>query len=84
MGFTKLIGVRQNTIFEKGGGRVRQFLFFSYKGGRGGKPISDYWLTRGGGGVLTPLFLADILCQQPLAGEQIGIAAQTACDEPSL
>ena len=52
MGFTKLIGVRQNMIADKGG--------------RGGKPISDFWLTRGGGGVWTPPFLADIICEQPL------------------
>ena len=32
----------------------------------GGKPISDFWLRRGGGAVWTPSFLADILCEQPL------------------
>ena len=29
---------------------------FSDKGGRGGKPISDFWLTRGGGGLNLPIF----------------------------
>ena len=53
-------------ISDKGGGGVGQFLIFSDKGGRGGKPISDFWLTRGGGGVWTPPFLADIICEQPL------------------
>ena len=53
-------------ISDKGGGGVSQFLIFSDKGGRGGKPISDFWMTRGGGGVWTPPFLADIICEQPL------------------
>ena len=35
MGFTKLIGVRQNMISDKGGGGVSQFLIFSDKGGEG-------------------------------------------------
>ena len=43
---------------------VSQFLIFPDKGGRGGKPISDFWLTRGDG-VWTPPFLADIICEQP-------------------
>ena len=30
-----------------------------------GNPIF-FWLTTGGGGVWTPSFLADILCEQPL------------------
>ena len=63
---TKFIGVRQNMISDKGRGVVSQFLNFSDKGGRGGKPISDFWLTRGGGKVWTPPFLADIICEQPL------------------
>ena len=66
MGFTKFIGVHQNMISEKGGGGVSQFLIFSDKGGVGGKPISDFWLTRGGGGGLDPPCLADIICEQPL------------------
>ena len=33
------------------GGVVSQFLIFSDKGGRGGKPIYDFWLTRAGGGL---------------------------------
>ena len=70
MDFTKIIGVRQNMIFDKGGGRVSQFLIFSDKRGRGGEPISDFWLTRGGGGVWTPPFLADIICEQSLSFRQ--------------
>ena len=66
MGFTKLIGVRQNMISDKGGRGGCQFQIFSDKGGRGGKPISDFRLTRGGGEVWTPPFLADIICEQPL------------------
>ena len=66
MGFTKFIEMRQNMISDKGGGGVSQFMIFSDKGGRGGKPISDFWLTRGGGWVWTPLYLADIICEQPL------------------
>ena len=53
-------------ISDKGGWGVSQFLIFSDKGGRGVKPISDFWLTRGGGGVWTPPFLADIIYEQPL------------------
>ena len=53
-------------ISDKGGWGVSAFLIFSDKGGRGGKPFSDFWLTRGGGGVWTPPFLADIICEQPL------------------
>ena len=41
-------------------------MIFSDKGRRGGKPISDFWLTRGGGGVSTPHFLADIIYERPL------------------
>ena len=50
----------------------------SHKGKGGGKPISDFFLARGGwgkpisdclltkgGGVWTSPFLADILCDQP-------------------
>ena len=66
MGFTKLIEVCQNMISDKGGGRVSQFLIFSDKGGRRGKPISDFGLTRGGGGVGTPPFLADIISEHHL------------------
>ena len=65
MGFTKLIGVCQNMISDKGGGGLVNFWVFSDKGGRGGKPFSDFWLTWGGGGVWTPPFLADIICEQP-------------------
>ena len=53
-------------ISDKEEGGVSQFLIFSDKGGRGGKPISDIWLTRGGGGDWTPPFLADIICEQLL------------------
>ena len=56
MGFTKLIGVLQNMISDKGGGGVSHFLIFSDKGGRGGNPISDFWLTRGEGGSGPPIF----------------------------
>ena len=66
MGFTQLIGVPKNRIFDKGGRGVSQFQIFSDKGGRGGRPISDFWLTGGGRGVWTPPFLADIICEQPL------------------
>ena len=66
MGFTKLIGVRQNMISDKGGRGVSQFQIFSDTGGMGGRSISDFWLTRGGGGVWTPPFLDDIICEQPL------------------
>ena len=39
-------------ISDKGGGGVSQFLIFSDKGGGGGgKTISDFWLTRGRGGL---------------------------------
>ena len=34
--------------------------------GEGGKPISDFGLTRGGGVVWTPPFFAYIICEQPL------------------
>ena len=57
MGFTKLIGMRKNMISDKGG--------------RGGKPISDFWLTRGGWGVWTSPFLADIIGEQPLTISKI-------------
>ena len=53
-------------------GGVSQFLIFSDKGGGGGKSISDFWLTRGGGGVQTTPFLADIICEQPLRGNYKG------------
>ena len=53
-------------ISDKGGRGIIPFLIFSDEGGRGGKPISDLRLTRGGGGVWTPPFLADIICEQPL------------------
>ena len=33
---------------------------------KGGQPISDIWLTRGGRGVWTPQFLAKLICEQPL------------------
>ena len=36
MGFTKIIGVRQNMIYDKGEKGVSQFLIFSDKGGEGG------------------------------------------------
>ena len=45
MGFTKFIGVRQNMISDKGEGGLSNFWFFLT---RGGKPISDFRLTRGG------------------------------------
>ena len=53
-------------ISEKGVRGVIQFLIFSDTGGRAGKPISDFGLTRGEGGVWTPPFLADMICEQPL------------------
>ena len=53
-------------ISDKGGGGVNQFLIFSDKGGTGGKPSSDFWQTRGEGG-LDPPFLADIICEQPFS-----------------
>ena len=37
-------------ISDKVKGGVRQFQIFSDKEGRGGKSISDFWLTRGKGG----------------------------------
>ena len=44
-------------ISDKGGGGFSQFLIFSDKGRREGYLISDFWLTRGGGGrVGTPHF----------------------------
>ena len=54
-------------VSHRGGWGVSPFLIFSDKGERGGKPISDFWLTRGGGGVWTPPFLADVICEQPLS-----------------
>ena len=39
---------------------------YNFCKGEGGKPISDIWLTRGGGWVWTPPFLADIMCERPL------------------
>ena len=39
-------------------------------------PISDFGLTRGGGGVWTPPFLADIICEQPLI-DGIGLGANS-------
>ena len=50
--------------FSQGEGGVSQFLIFSDKWWRGGKPISDFWLTRGEGG-LDPPILADTTCEQP-------------------
>ena len=47
------IGVWQNMISDKARGGVGRFLIFSDKGGRGSKPISDFWLRRGEG-VWTP------------------------------
>ena len=52
-------------IFDKGEGGFSQFLIFSDKWGRVGKPISDFWLTRGEG-CLDPPFLDDIICEQSL------------------
>ena len=51
MGFTKIMGVPQNMISDKGVGGVSKFQIFSDKGERGGKPI---WLTTGGRGGLDP------------------------------
>ena len=59
-------------ISDKGGRGVSQFLIYSDKGGRGGRPISDFWLTRRRGGVWTPRFLADIICEQPLITDYRG------------
>ena len=56
MGLTKFIEVQQNMISDMGGGGVRQFQFFSEKGGRRVRTISGFWLTRVGGGVWTPHF----------------------------
>ena len=42
MGFTSLVRVGQNMISDKGEGGVSQFLIFSDKGVRGGKPISGF------------------------------------------
>ena len=44
--------------------------------GRGGKPISVFSLTGAGGGVWTPPFLADIICEQPLSPVGIGICGK--------
>ena len=47
-------------ISDKGWG-FSQFMIFSDKAGRGGKPFSDFWLTTGGGGEPPD----DIFCKQP-------------------
>ena len=52
--------------FWQGGGLVSQFLIFSDKGGRRDEQISDFWLTRRGGGSGPSLFLVDIIYEQPL------------------
>ena len=54
-------------------------IWFLTRGGRGGMPVSDFsdewggdcanfwlWLTRWGGVVWNPPFLADVICEQPL------------------
>ena len=59
-------------ISDEGGRGLSHFLFFSDMGGRGGKPISNFWLIRVGGGIWTPPpFLADILCEQPLSAQKL-------------
>ena len=53
-------------ISDKRGGGLANFWLL-WQGGRGRKPISDFWLTRGGGGSgPPPPFLAEIICEQPL------------------
>ena len=56
MGFTKLIEVRQNMISDKGGGGASQYLIFFRQEGKGGKPISDFCLTRDEGGLKPSIF----------------------------
>ena len=68
MGFTKLFGVRQNMISDKGEGGVNQFLIFSDKGGGG---VSQFLIFgwQGGEGGLDPTFLADIICEQHISSK---------------
>ena len=66
MGFTELIGLRQNMISDKGGGGVTQFLIFSDKGGGGVSQFLIFGWQGGKGGVWTSPFLADIICEPPL------------------
>ena len=54
-----------NLISDKEGRGVSRFLIFSDKEGEGGGQfltLADKW----GGVVLTPPFLADVICEQPL------------------
>ena len=51
-------GAQQNNISNKGVEKARaKFNFFFQKWGEGVRPICDFWLTFGGGGVWTPPFL---------------------------
>ena len=64
MGFIKWIAVQQNVISGKMGRGVSQILIFSDKWGTVGKPISYFWMTKGGGGQ-DPPFLAALICEKP-------------------
>ena len=54
MGFTKMIGVRQNMISDKGG--LANFWFFSDKGGGGASQFLIFGWQGGEGGSGTPHF----------------------------
>ena len=53
-------------ISDNEGRGLTQFQIFFLKMVRGGRPISVFWQIRGGGGVWTPPFWADIIFEQPL------------------
>ena len=53
-GFYQINWSASNMISDEGGRGLSHFLFFSDMGGRGGKPISNFWLIRVGGGIWTP------------------------------
>ena len=64
MGFTKLIGVRQNMISDKGDVGLDNFLFFLTRVGRVSSFIFIFGGQRGGG-VWTPPSVADIISEHP-------------------